>query len=83
MTDCFIRVIDILLQNPKKKTVYIALEKRYVFTLSDLETVAPCFEYFLTKISKKPWKVNYIPIDFPQYFTYKRCKDLVLLKIEI
>ncbi|KAL5291687.1 METTL22 family protein [Megaselia abdita] len=82
LTDCFINVIEMLLNNPKKKTFYIALEKRYVFTLADLETVAPCFEYFLTKVAQKPWKLNYIPIDFPQFFTYKRCKDLVLLKVE-
>lgn len=82
LTDCFIKVIEMLLSNPKKKTIYIALEKRYVFTLADLETVAPCFEYFLTKTAHKSWRVTYIPIDFPQFFTYKRCKDLVLLKVE-
>lgn len=82
LTDCFINVLETLLSNPKKKTIFIALEKRYVFTLADLETVAPCFEYFLSNIAHKSWRVAYIPIDFPQFFNYKRCKDLVLLKVE-
>lgn len=33
---------------------------RYVFTLEDLDSVAPCLEHFLRCIAKPdfPWKVN-------------------------
>uniref|UniRef100_W8C3Z1 Methyltransferase-like protein 22 n=1 Tax=Ceratitis capitata TaxID=7213 RepID=W8C3Z1_CERCA len=86
LTNAFIRVIDVFFQrgklSGKQKTVYIALEKRYVFTLSDLDTVAPMFEYFLKQTIHKPWNFEYIETDFPQYFEYERCRHLVLLKIK-
>lgn len=83
LTEAFINVLDNLLDNKasKCKTIYIALEKRYVFTIDELDTTAPCYEHFQRKISKKTWNIINIPIDFPQYFHYERCKELVLLKI--
>lgn len=83
-----VRTIDKLLTpnaNSKKKTIYIALEKRYVFTIADLESLAPCYEYFLAAVEKlrhvKKWKLESVPIDFPQYFEYERVKQLVLLRL--
>ncbi|XP_055855239.1 methyltransferase-like protein 22 [Episyrphus balteatus] len=83
LTECFIRVIDRILSNgaPRNKSIYIALEKRFVFTLDDLETCAPCYEHFLKIIHPKPWRIEYIPIDFPQYFKYERSKHLILFKV--
>lgn len=73
--------------NKKQKTIFIALEKRYVFTVADLESLAPCYEYFLSGIEairyRKNWKFESIPIDFPQYFQYERVKELVLLKLSL
>ncbi|XP_075160511.1 methyltransferase-like protein 22 [Haematobia irritans] len=85
LTNAFINVIDIILQrgevSGRKKEIYIALEKRYVFTFSELDAVAPMFEYFLKQTLHKPWKFEYVETDFTQYFKYERCKHLVLLKI--
>lgn len=92
LTDALVETIDKLLsQQPTPaddgggKTIYIALEKRYVFTMADLESLAPCYEYFLTLIERlrrsKNWRFESIPIDFPQYFEYERVKHLVLLRL--
>ncbi|XP_039965225.1 methyltransferase-like protein 22 isoform X2 [Bactrocera tryoni] len=86
LTNAFIHVIDVLFErgrlSGKNKTVLIALEKRYVFTLSDLDTTAPMFEYFLKQTIHKPWLFEYIDTNsFPQYFEYDRSRHLVLLKV--
>lgn len=85
LTNAFIRVIDAIFHREemsgRKKVIYVALEKRYVFTMSEFDAVAPMFEYFLKQTLHKPWKFVYIQTDFPQYFQYERCKHLVLLKI--
>ncbi|XP_054735135.1 methyltransferase-like protein 22 [Anastrepha obliqua] len=85
LTDAFIRVLDVLFErgklSGKDKTAYIALEKRYVFTLSEMDTVAPMFEYFLKQTLNKPWLFEYIETDFPQYFDYDRRRHLVLIKV--
>jgi hypothetical protein len=61
---------------------------RYVFTVADLDSVAPCYEYFLqclqkaqAKLLDSQWEVEQLPIDFPQYFNYERVKELVLWRI--
>uniref|UniRef100_A0A1B0A6I7 Methyltransferase-like protein 22 n=1 Tax=Glossina pallidipes TaxID=7398 RepID=A0A1B0A6I7_GLOPL len=85
LTDAFIQVLDNIFAREivtrHKKNIYIALEKRYVFTVSELEAVAPMFEYFLKKSMHKRWRFDYIHTDFPQYFQYERCKHLILLEI--
>lgn len=85
LTDAFVRVLDCVFksehQSGKKKQVFIALEKRFVFTLDECDAVAPMFEYFLRQTMKKSWRFEYIPLDFPQYFEYERCKQLILLKV--
>lgn len=84
ITDGFVRTLSKLLYTKKKKTVYVALEKRYVFTIADLDTTAPMYEEFLRCIEKYRinWSVDYISIDFPCYFKYDRVKHLVLMKIQ-
>lgn len=61
---------------------------RYVFTISDLDSVAPCFEHYKFCIEKaqtqqpfSDWDVSEVPIDFPQYFNYERTRELVLFRI--
>lgn len=88
LTDAFVQtLIKLLEDNAKRRTIYIALEKRYVFTVADLESLAPCYEHFLSGIDKIRWSKNWsfesIPIDFPQYFEYERVKELVLLKLSV
>ncbi|XP_017096117.2 methyltransferase-like protein 22 [Drosophila bipectinata] len=86
LTDAFISVVDFLLErgksNGRPKTMYVALEKRYVFTLEDCESVAPMYEYLLRQVANKPWKIEHLPLDFPQYFEYDRCPQLVLMEIK-
>ncbi|XP_011186196.2 methyltransferase-like protein 22 [Zeugodacus cucurbitae] len=86
LTNAFIRIIDVFFErgrlSGKNKTVLIALEKRYVFTLTDLDTTAPMFEYFLKQTINKPWVFEYIETNsFPQYFEYDRSRHLVLIKV--
>ncbi|XP_020815875.1 methyltransferase-like protein 22 [Drosophila serrata] len=85
LTDAFIGVVDQVLdrghQIGRSKTIYMALEKRYVFTLEDCDSVAPMYEYFLRQTANKPWNLEHLPLDFPQYFEYDRCKQLILMKI--
>ncbi|KMQ98072.1 methyltransferase-like protein 22-like protein [Lasius niger] len=58
ITDGFIRTLSKLLYTNKKKTIYVALEKRYVFTIADLDTTAPMYEEFLRCVEK--YKMNCI-----------------------
>lgn len=92
ITDDFVktlvRIIDPSDYNcSKDKEIYIALEKRYVFTLADLDTTAPCYEYFLQNIRDVQKTMNLkfelIDIDFPQYFIYERSKELILMKLSL
>ncbi|XP_011861497.1 PREDICTED: methyltransferase-like protein 22 isoform X2 [Vollenhovia emeryi] len=84
ITDGFVRTLTKLLHAKTKKTIYVALEKRYVFTVADLDTTAPMYEEFLRCVEKYEtnWSINYINIDFPHYFKYDRVKHLVLMKIQ-
>lgn len=89
ITEAFVRtIVSLLLELPKLKAIYIALEKRYVFTLEDMDSVAPCYDYFLNYFQKRNnrfgvnrWKLINVCMDFPRYFDYEKVKDLVLLKI--
>lgn len=93
LTDAFVRTIDMILDQKQcnangKKVIYIAMEKRYVFTFADFDTVAPCYEHFMNRINAeiqkgKPWRLQFIPIDFPQYFIYERVKELVLFQLSL
>lgn len=83
ITDAFVKTIQKLLSAPGKRSIYVALEKRYVFTVADLNAVAPCFDYFLQQLQKlKNIVWEEVQLNFPQYFQYDRVKELVLLKIE-
>lgn len=84
ITDGFVKTLAKLMDLPSVKQVYVALEKRYVFTIADLDSVAPMYEEFLRCISryKLNWSIREIKLDFPQYFRYERLKQLILMKIE-
>ncbi|KAJ8964669.1 hypothetical protein NQ317_009317 [Molorchus minor] len=83
LTDAFVRTIQKLLFAPSRRTVYVALEKRFVFTIADCDAVAPCYDYFLRCLGKiKNIEMQEIPLDFPKYFKYDRAKELVLWKLQ-
>ncbi|XP_063828294.1 methyltransferase-like protein 22 [Ostrinia nubilalis] len=88
VTAAFVSTIQKVLNTTPPKTLYVVLEKRYVFTIEHMDSVAPCYETFLTLLDKiktdnphSEWTVQQLPIDFPKYFTYDRVKELVLWKI--
>ena len=78
-------------QNSSKrnKIFYFTIDKRYVFTLDDLDTVAPAYEYFMAKLEKFAENSQEIsinesyPNEIRQAFCYERSKDLVLLSIHV
>lgn len=84
ITKGFIRTLAKLFESSKRKVAYIALEKRYVFTVADLDTSAPMYDEFLQRIATEEldWSVEHVKIDFPKYFDYDRVKQMVLMKIE-
>ena len=57
-----------------------------MFTLSDLDVVAPCYDYFyenLYKVMQATHKIEQLDTSkVPQYFCYERAKELVLFRIE-
>ncbi|XP_023172326.2 methyltransferase-like protein 22 [Drosophila hydei] len=85
LTDAFVAVMEHILELGEKsgrsKCIYMAMEKRYVFTLEDCDSVAPMYEHFLRQTAKKPWRMEELSLDFPQYFEYERCPQLMLMRI--
>jgi methyltransferase-like protein 22 len=89
LTELFTLALErLLLSLSKLKTIYIALEQRFVFTVLDLDTTAPCYDYFLKCFQRlqqrhpeKSWRLQPISIDFPQFFQYERVRELVLLQL--
>uniref|UniRef100_A0AAR5PZF8 Methyltransferase-like protein 22 n=1 Tax=Dendroctonus ponderosae TaxID=77166 RepID=A0AAR5PZF8_DENPD len=82
LTEAFVKTVKKILDIPPSRSVLIALEKRYVFTISDCDTCAPCYEHFLEQLKVLGnVTIEAVPTDFPQYFRYDRCKELVLWKL--
>ncbi|XP_057328193.1 methyltransferase-like protein 22 [Microplitis mediator] len=83
ITEGFVDTLSKLLDSDTKRTAYVALEKRFVFTIADLDSVAPMYEEFMRCIARRNlnWKIENINIDFPQYFQYNRNEQLILMKI--
>lgn len=82
ITEAFVKTVKHILSKPPKRSVYVALEKRYVFTIADCDAVAPCYDYFVECLKKlQKIQMEEVPLNFPQYFQYERVKELVLWKI--
>ena len=60
---------------------------RYVFTLADLDTVAPAYDYFVERLKSHEQSeqlvYHNIDIDFPQYFCYDRTTEMTLIEISL
>lgn len=82
ITDGLIRtIVKLFKASSRLSEFYMALEKRYVFVDS---VCAPMYEHFLKNFQQSIngfLKFSEVSVDFPQYFEYDRCKELVLLKI--
>ncbi|VEN62244.1 unnamed protein product [Callosobruchus maculatus] len=82
LTDAFMSTVCKLLGPSGARSIYVALEKRYVFTIADCDSVAPCYEYFLQCLKQaKGIKSEEVALDFPQCFRYDRVKELVMWKL--
>ncbi|XP_044582074.1 methyltransferase-like protein 22 [Cotesia glomerata] len=83
ITEGFVNTLSKILNSNIKRIAYVALEKRFVFTIADLDSVAPMYEEFIRCITQRNlnWNIQTIDINFPQYFQYNRVKQLLLMKI--
>ncbi|XP_015833315.2 methyltransferase-like protein 22 [Tribolium castaneum] len=82
ITEAFVKTVGHILSKPPRRSVYVALEKRFVFTIADCDAVAPCYEHFIKCLEKlENIHKEEVALDFPQYFHYDRVKELVLWKI--
>nr|CAG4640318.1 EOG090X0C5G [Daphnia pulex] len=85
LTDAFLSTLKRLMVTGRPKTAVIALEKRFVFTLADLDIEAPCYDYFHENLLRELNAYDILQLDtsqIPQYFCYERVKELVLFKIQ-
>ncbi|XP_063710030.1 methyltransferase-like protein 22 [Culicoides brevitarsis] len=92
LTESFVSAVEKLLTRYENiQAIYVALEKRFVFLQNDSMPEAPMYEYFVFCMEqlferhfnggKPKYQMRPVPLNFPQFFEYNRCKDLVLLKI--
>nr|CAG4643460.1 EOG090X0C5G [Ilyocryptus agilis] len=85
LTDAFLSTLKNLMSMGRQKIALIALEKRFVFTLAELEVAAPCYEYFYDNLFREfspDYSIEQLNTQLiPQYFCYERCKELVLFRI--
>ena len=81
ITAALVSFIEKTLAEHKSTKFLVSLEKRYVFTVKDLDTVAPAYQYFIQKLSKAAVKFVLLDTMFKQYFCYDRSKDMVLMLI--
>lgn len=92
MTEAFVFTVQRLLLNYENiQTIYVALEKRFIFLNDSEMPEAPMYEYFTYCMEqlfdkhyhagKPKYQMRPVSLNFPQFFEYKRVKDLVLFKI--
>ena len=92
VTDGVINFLQRLLDDATKDTLefIFTIDKRYIFTIDDMETVAPSYEYFMSQLTDLDqtgaWniKIEEIPADqIHQTFCYERSPDLCLILIKL
>lgn len=95
LTDAVIEFISSSVTNLKigGEVIFLfSVDKRYIFTIDQLETVAPSYEYFIAKLEELKSNVpKYIFFeenehevsDVKQSFCYERSDDLCILSLKI
>ena len=53
-----------------------------MFTVADLDTVAPAHDHFLNKLDTMDVTLEFLDTQFKQYFCYDRGDEMVLMKIK-
>ncbi len=91
LTSAFFKTVQRFLSVPPSKSLYLALERRLNFTLTDLEVSCPAYQYFTQCVSdlcaqNNESDIKYTaeqidPQSFGQYFNYQRTKYLELWKV--
>jgi len=84
ITEQFVNILKKIMAISPRKTAYIGMEKRYVFSSVDLDVCAPCYEFFSELLAQNnDWcQVELLNcVDIPQYFQYKKVKELVIFKL--
>nr|CAG4646527.1 EOG090X0C5G [Macrothrix elegans] len=85
LTDAFLHTLKRIMSIGRQKTAFISLEKRFVFTVCDLDVCAPCYDYFYETLFKELNSFDIQELDtskIPQYFCYERAKELVLIQVQ-
>lgn len=85
LTDGICHFMDFMLKKKPDISFYFSIDKRYIFTLSDLDTVAPSYEYFMSKLQDLQSNVSVKEIhvqDVKQYFCYEQSQDLCIVSIK-
>ena len=94
VTDAIIEFLEHILNQKNGKDLHFlfSIEKRYIFTVDDLDTIAPSYEFFMAKIDdliknnnlQSHWMFELSELsidDVKQYFCYERSKDLFIISI--
>ena len=93
ITDAMMDFLEhILNQKHGKNNLHFlfSIEKRYIFTVDDLDTIAPSYAYFIVKLDdlvknsnfESHWTfelMEYSSSDVKQYFCYERSNDCCIL----
>ena len=92
VTDGVINFLQWILHDSSRGNLefIFTIDKRYIFTIDDMETVAPSYEYFMSQLTDLDqtgaWniKIEEIPADqIHQTFCYERSPDLCLILIKL
>ena len=83
ITDRFVNFLLRLRDISRSVRVMVALEKRFVFTVAELETRAPAYEYLLARLGEVRDRVTVteVPVVWQQYFCYERSEEMVMLEL--
>ena len=90
ITEAVINFMNFVVKKASKDLQFLfSIDKRYIFTLDDLETVAPAYEFFVAKFADLEFDFDLEEIsNVPQHFCYERSNsfqkssDLIILSLK-
>lgn len=87
LTAAFVEFLgDVFERSGGRVEVLVSLEKRFVFTVAELDTVAPAYNCLLDcleqlRLQLPALRIQLLETDFKQSFCYERGNDLIFIKI--